>query len=345
MRIKQLTLLLLSIFLITGCDSDSGGKKKQKPPAAGKTLEVVVVIEDEMWKGIVGDTVKDYFMQDQPGLGQPEPMFNVKQINPEDFSELFRKYRNLLLLQTKKDEKKAEYKANIWAKPQHVVQLSAPGRQELANLVDKEKEKIREKFYISERKRIIKAYKRNNQDDISEKIKDSLNISMVVPKGFYLAKLEDNFAWLRRETDEMSHGIMIYTAPYVDTMQFNPDNILDLRDSVTKENIPGPIDGSYMTTERLLRPYTRDSTFNGEFAMEIRGLWKTEKAFMGGPYLNITTYDKKNRRLVTFDGFVYHPNREKRNYLMQLNAIIHSAKFIGKEDKNKDRSSKTKDKE
>jgi hypothetical protein len=134
----------------------------------------------------------------------------------------------------------------------------------------------------------------------------------------------------------MSQGIMIYTQPYKSKSQFNADRILDRRDSVTKKFVPGPIDGSYMSTERMYRPYTRDITFNDEYAVEVRGLWDTENYQMGGPFLNITTYDKKNDRLVTMDGFVYHPNKPKRNYLMQLDGVIHSVKFIDEEEQKKE---------
>lgn len=337
MKIKPIAVVIAAFFLITSCNSEKGDKNDaaSKPAAGGRTLEVIVVVEDQIWKGIVGDAIKDYFGQEQPGLGQSEPMFDVRHLPPEKFSDLFRKYRNILLLETSSNKKKAAYKANVWAQPQHIVSLKASNRQDLVKLINKEKEKIRELFYIAERKRIKNAYKRLNQNDIVNKLRKELNIEMVIPKGFYLAKLRDNFAWLRREPAEYSQGILIYTQPYLDTMQFTPDRIIEARDSVTKKHIPGPIDGSYMKTEKKFRPFTRDIKFNGEFATEIRGLWRTEKAFMGGPFLSITTYDEKNQRLLTLEGFVYHPNEEKRNYLMQLDAILHSVKFIDEDKKEK----------
>lgn len=325
------TFIIIAAFSFSACDTTVNEVSK-KPSSSGSTLEMVVISEDHVWNGIIGDAVQEYFSQDQPGLGQSEPMFDVRQLPFKQFSEIFQKHRNLLILEIQEGKQSQSiYKENVWSQPQFVVKLIAPEKAALKKLVEKEKEKIHQAFYKAERKRIKKAYRKLDQKDLANKIRRKMNISMVVPEGFYIAKLQKDFLWLRREPAKMSQGIMIYTQPYVDTMQFYPDRILDRRDSVTKKFIPGPVKGSYMSTERLLRPYTKDVRFNKKFAVEVRGLWQTENFQMGGPFLNITTYDEKNNRLVTMDGFVYHPNKPKRNYLMQLDGIIHSVKFVGDE--------------
>ncbi|MCF8218563.1 MAG: DUF4837 family protein [Bacteroidales bacterium] len=337
MNIKRLVFFFALVLFVTGCDSSSNKNVSSKPSSAGSTLEVVVVSDTDIWKGAIGTTIKDYYGQDQPGLGQPEPMFDIRHIAFNQFDDLFQKHRNLLILDIDKTkEAKSNYKKDVWASPQFVIKLTAPDKSALKKLFEKEKEIIRETFYLAERKRIRNTYSRLDQKDLASKIKDSMNISMIVPEGFYIAKLQKNFVWLRREPAKMSQGIMIYTQPYKSKSQFNADRILDRRDSVTKRFVPGPIDGSYMSTERMYRPYTRDITFNDEYAVEVRGLWDTENYQMGGPFLNITTYDKKNDRLVTMDGFVYHPNKPKRNYLMQLDGVIHSVKFIDEEEQKKE---------
>ncbi|MCF8331509.1 MAG: DUF4837 family protein [Bacteroidales bacterium] len=328
MKNKITAFILVVFFLFSGCDTTVKEVSK-KPSSSGSTLEMIVISDKDVWNGITGDAVREYFKQDQPGLGQSEPMFDVRQLPFKKFNELFQKHRSLLMLEIQEDKKpQSIYKADVWSQPQFVVKLIAPDKPALKKLLEQEKEKIRQVFYKAERKRIKKAYRKLNQRDLANDIRRKMNISMVVPEGFYIAKLQKDFLWLRREPAKMSQGILIYTQPYVDTMQFYPDRILERRDSVTKKFIPGPVSGSYMSTERLLRPYAKDVKFNNEFAVELRGLWQTENYQMGGPFLNITTYDQKNKRLVTMDGFVYHPNKPKRNYLMQLDGIIHSVKFV-----------------
>ncbi len=345
--IKYFAIVPLTIALLWmwGCDSEVR-KTPSKPASSGTTLELLTIVDNDIWKGQTGDAVKDFFGQEQPGLGQAEPMFDVRQLPQQQFNKLFEKHRNILIIQKKENIKpKASYRRNVWSQPQFVVVLQASTSQQLVTLIEEEKEKMREIFYNAERQRIINAYTRLNQNNLSNQIRERMNLSILVPKGFYIATLTDDFVWIRRETPQLSQGIMIYTQPYVSREQFSPDNIIERRDSVTQEHIPGPTHGSFMATEKLFRPFTRTMRFNGAYASEVRGLWRTDSyhddgAIMGGPFLNITTYDKENLRLVGMDGFVYHPNKDKRNYLMQLDAIIHSIEFVS-EDEAEDPESQT----
>lgn len=330
---------ILGLSILNACDDQQ--RTASKPSSAGGTLEMIVIADEDIWNGLPGKQVKEYFGQDQPGLGQVEPMFDIRYLSPEKFlgSEMFQKHRSILRLKID-PQKKAEsaYKKDVKAKPQYYVEIVAPNNEELIALIKQEQEKIRNVFHRGEQRRIIKAYSARsiNQNDLAKQIEDSLKLSMVVPQGYQIGILRDDFLWLRKEPAKMSLGILIYTEDYTDTMQFIPDEILVNRDSVTKVNVPGPRKGTYMAVEPIYRPFTRDISFNGEFAVEIRGLWKTVNYQMGGPFVHITTYDKKNQRLVHMSGFVYHPNKEKRNYLMQLEGIIHSINFTDEEKQEED---------
>jgi hypothetical protein len=90
-----------------------------------------------------------------------------------------------------------------------------------------------------------------------------------------------------------------------------------------------------MTLElKEFEPETRKILFNKSYAIETRGLWKTESDFMGGPFINYTVVDTARNRIVAFDGYVYYPNKDKRNYIRQLEAIIRNAAFVDKTYKN-----------
>ncbi len=67
---------------------------------------------------------------------------------------------------------------------------------------------------------------------------------------------------------------------------------------------------------------------NDSYLAEMKGLWKLEKAFMGGPYLSHTMLDEKNNRVVTVEGFVYAPSLDKRNYVRELEAIIQTFEVV-----------------
>jgi hypothetical protein len=122
---------------------------------------------------------------------------------------------------------------------------------------------------------------------------------------------------------------MIYATEYLDTAQLNPKYILNWRNIQTRQYIPGPSDGSYMVTSLDFVPpvvsYPED--FPLDYVVEVRGLWKVENDFMGGPFINYTFVDKKRNRLISMDGYVYNPNEFKRNYLRQMESIFHTLKI------------------
>jgi len=62
--------------------------------------------------------------------------------------------------------------------------------------------------------------------------------------------------------------------------------------------------------------------------MKTRGLWKMENDFMGGSFVNLTIWDEANQRSVSVDGFVYAPGKDKRNYMMELEAMVQSLQFV-----------------
>ena len=66
----------------------------------------------------------------------------------------------------------------------------------------------------------------------------------------------------------------------------------------------------------------------GEYMVEMRGLGRLEKAFMGGPFISHTVLDEQRNRIVTVEGFVYAPRLDKRLYLRELEAILYTFDIV-----------------
>jgi hypothetical protein len=73
-------------------------------------------------------------------------------------------------------------------------------------------------------------------------------------------------------------------------------------------------------------PSYEEFSFNGGFAAEVRGLWRMENDFMGGPYYSLTFYDEPNARLITVEGYAYAPYFDKRPYMREIEGIVKSVK-------------------
>ena len=320
-------ILVISV-LFNSCNIDTSGVRV----STGKTSEILVVIEKDEWNSNIGNAIRDFFGQDQEMLNQPEPKYTLPNITPATLndSKMFRSHRNLFIVDIKKDIDKPimEIEKNFWAKPQLIIKITAPNESVWLEEFEKRKETFLAFYDKLERQRIINAFKKIENVSIRKEIMKDFNISMVVPKEFYIAIEKPGFMWIRKEAQSFSQGILIYYYDYTDTIAFNYNRIIEVRDSITKLYIPGSIDNSYMTTSKTIMPQFAPINFNGNYAVETRGLWETEGDFMGGPFISITSVDEKRMRVVTTEGYVYFPNNKKRDKLKQMESILHTLKFM-----------------
>ena len=79
-----------------------------------------------------------------------------------------------------------------------------------------------------------------------------------------------------------------------------------------------------MKTETLIAPKMRSAEIDGKYAMESRGLWRTEGDLLGGPFVSYTIYDDDKGLIITLDAFTLAPEIDKRNLLFEEEAILKS---------------------
>ena len=64
-----------------------------------------------------------------------------------------------------------------------------------------------------------------------------------------------------------------------------------------------------------------------DYAIETRGLWKVENDFMGGPFVGYSFLNPQRSEIFTIIGYVYNPNKNKRDLLRQMESMIYSIDF------------------
>jgi len=109
-----------------------------------------------------------------------------------------------------------------------------------------------------------------------------------------------------------------------DTSDFSLEYVIKQRNSFLKRYIPGAVPNSWMTTEMRTGLKIKKFLYGKKYYSEVRGLWRVENDFMGGPFLSLTTTMPDNKNLITVEGYVYAPKYEKREYIRQLEAILYS---------------------
>ena len=332
---KRISLIVATLFLLTSLSSCFDDKEKEikKARSVGGSSEILMVTQnDEQWNGQMGQAVRDFFEEEQYGLPQPEKNFKVSHINLDALNDMFKKHRNLIIAKIDKDIKNplVETQRNWMSEPQFVIRITASSPESWVRTFETQKDGLKLLFDDNERKRFQDFFRPSTDPKIVSKLKNKFGISMNIPEGYGVGANGDNFMWLLQRHDDKDMSFLIYELPYKDTADLNLDNIIKVRDSLVKKYIPGPIDGSYMTTDKeFITPVSKAlPKFPAGYAVETRGLWNVVGDFMAGPFVSYSIVDPTSSKIITAEGWVYYPNKDKRDLLRQQESILYTLKFV-----------------
>ena len=326
---KYIASFLAILMVVVSCTNKKN--RSTLPRSIGNTSEVLVVIQDKnQWNNEVGETLKKYLEDYQYGLPQQEHLFKLANVLQSGFSELFQKHHSILIVNVDKKLKTAKIEKSVdkWAKPQVIYKISAPDNQTFAITFKKSKDEIIKGLNKVERERIMNVFNAAADINVMQKFADKFKLKIVLPEGFYVAKNEPGFMWLKWDLNKHNLGIIAISVPYKDTLQFKNKSIASRIMLFMKNYIPGPTEGSYMTLDTVfVRPVSRHvDDYFVPYTIETRGMWRVEHDFMAGPFVAYTFINPKTNEIVTLLGYVYKPNKEKRNLLRQIEAILYSTK-------------------
>jgi hypothetical protein len=136
----------------------------------------------------------------------------------------------------------------------------------------------------------------------------------------------DNFIWLKKEIVSGNKSLLIYQVPLksIKNKDNLVSNIIKMRDSIGGQYIHGKEPDTDMITEEAYAPYFFKIKLDGKTAYETKGTWELKNDFMSGPFINYAIVDEKNDRIMVLEGFCYSPSKEKRDLMLELEAIIKS---------------------
>ncbi|BDD11308.1 hypothetical protein FUAX_37400 [Fulvitalea axinellae] len=357
---KNRLFFLLFLPLLWSC----GGNKSNKTlfqSANGEKGEIVIVADSLVWNGPVGGALRKTFRLAMPGILRTEPMFRVHEIRPSEFNSLFQKSRNLIFVTTfdlkTEDSKKLqdafseeaiskiqsdssvfmELKQDQYATHQDIVSLFGKDQETLAAQIERNRFLLRDLVNLSERKRRTEElFPNESYKKQSNLLLEKYGFTLDVPYGYNLVEESDNFLWFKNASADEDKFIMVSSKPYKSQGQFVEDSLISFRDDISRRYVTGYKDSTYMITERQVPVEFKNVNFNGRFAVEMRGLWKlTNFVPQGGSFISYAFADADKGRLYYIEGFVYAPNRKKRETLRELESILWTFRFKGEEEKPK----------
>jgi hypothetical protein len=320
---KKITTLFSMMLLLISCGNDKDAFVLKD--SIGKDNRVLIVSKSSNWLGDVGNELRTFMSKEIVGLPQPEATLTLSQVAPNGFSKMMKMSRNILMIE---ESGKSNFNVihNKYAQPQTIIYVSAKDKEGILTQLAKYNDEIVNTFRSSDIKVVQKRFAKRKLDDSKYKTLEKLKVSLTIPDDYKTVDDTGEFLWLRHHLKSGiargagSNNILVYTLP-LEKENFISENISAMRDSIGKKYIPGSKEGMHMITEKAYTPFTIDSEINGLKAFETRGKWEVKNDFMAGPFLNYTIVDKKNNRLLVFEGFTYSPSVNKRDFIFELEAI------------------------
>lgn len=331
-HMKRILCFFLAVICIAGCKSVN--KKNLLPNISGKAGEVLVVAERFQWDNMLKDCVQASLCADVPYLPMKEPMYNVITVTPSNFSQMFQIHRNIILFNVNAgvNNPGVVYSYDRWAKPQIVITVNAASPEEATELFNANIETIMTAIEQKERDRIIANTRAYQERKLATVVKDFIGGDMVFPSGYSLKKRSDNFLWISYETTYIQQGFMIYYYPAEGKGQFTADAIVAQRNKILKKEVPGMVEGSYMTTSDYIQPMVKYGSYKGISFAELHALWDVEGDFMGGPFVSHSFYTPDKLNVVCIEAYVYAPKFDKRHYLRQVESLIYGFQWPEEEE-------------
>ncbi len=325
--IKKILIIAIAVIAITSCDKE-GEKKVILGESVGNINSVKVVLDKEQWEGMIGDSLRYVLADNVYGLPREEPKFSIDQIPSNAFKDFLRKSR--IYVQIKKaDSATVTIVKNKYAKPQTGVVITGSNQEQIAHLIIENEEKIvkslKNQELVATQRRIRKALK--NTDSLAS----TFGVRIRFPNAYRYAFQEEDYFWIRKDLKRNGNmNITVYEVPYdvIDKDTITIKNIIRMRDSIGGKIIP--VDDGRFITERAFSPFLQETTIDGKFAYETKGVWEVAGRYMAGPFVNYAIRDEKNSRYLILEGFIFSPSQDQRDNMFELESILKSAKFEAK---------------
>ncbi|WP_299062480.1 DUF4837 family protein [uncultured Polaribacter sp.] len=325
---KKALILFVTALVLVSC---KGTDKYVLRDSLGKVNKVLVVTKASDWNGDLGSEIRNSFGEILVGLPQAEPILSVSQIAPNGFGSMMKVSRNIMIIG---EGKKEEFyiKRNVYAQPQIIVYVYGTDDASISKVFNEHKKEIMDAFIDADIKMTQKIFEKKKLDESQFETVKNLGITFTAPDNYNKVDDTGDFLWLRQHllsgiAKTGSNNILVYSVPLEDEEKV-AENIVNVRNQIGEKYIPGTNEETmHMITEEAYTPFTSEMILDGKRTFETRGKWEVKNDFMAGPFLNYSVIDKKNNRIVVFEGFTYAPSVNKRAFIFELEAIAKSMKI------------------
>ena len=216
-----------------------------------------------------------------------------------------------------------------WAKGQLLVYQFAPSEEKLIEILKRNYPAVLKRIHEADEKKIeATVYLDGESYKLKQEVEQKMAISLRVPNDYNLAVSDGNAIWMRKETPFSSSNILVHKIKYTKQSQLSGDGLKAIRDSLGRKYVSSTLPDTYMKINDIDLPMlVNETTIDGRYTLEARGIWEIENDYMGGAFLSYLIHDPQKNELIFLDGFVHAPGEDKRNFMQYLEHILRTVKI------------------
>jgi hypothetical protein len=295
---------------------------------SGKINTISVIIDDQLWNGQVGDSIRNTFAAPVLGLPQEEPLFDINQYPVKLLEGFVTSTRNILVVKKAKTNA-YELVENEYATPQNVFHISGKTAYAILEVIRQNAPDIIQKMQQTE---IVENQRLMDTSRISTRtLKKKFGVDIHLPTGFTLAMKSKKFLWYKKEITSGNSSVLVYQVPFHRVKTTNLiKSITKIRDSIGRLFIHGSYPNTQMITQRSYTPYLFKTKIKHKETFVTKGNWELKNDHMTGPFINYCIVDYPRNRMLIVEGFCYAPSTPKRDLMFELESIIKSVEFLKK---------------
>jgi hypothetical protein len=313
-------LLVLLPFLLFSCLKND----KQPQPVSGKTNSISVIIDDQLWYGEVGDTIRNKFASPVWGLTQEEPLFTINQYPARLLEGFVTDSRSIIVVKKAAVDKFEIIRSKNL--PHNTFRIYGKSIDDIICSIELNSTQIIKVIRDAE---IEKIQQDNSKSLLNPAIiKNKFHIDLQIPIGYEYMLHKKNFIWLKKDIISGNTSLLIYQIPLHNFKNKSNvvGNIIKMRDSIGSY-IKGREPNTRMITGEAYAPYFSNTELDGKKAYETKGTWELKNDFMAGPFINYAIVDETYNRILVIEGFCYSPSNQERDLMLDLEAIIKSVRI------------------
>lgn len=329
-------MVIRSLYCLLFCCLFFSCQERKEEPLSASTVtnynRILIVLNDSLWRGDVGDSIRQYLASNIEGIRPEEPMFSLDQMSDHLFTNKERLKHNVIQFEINAGNSFIQLQKDKFTHPQNYFEVSGDSKKALIDVFKQNVDsimKVVHDFEITEVQKEIRTTKLHG----GKFLRDNFKIALDLPLDYKRVQTNTDFVWFKKEIASGNSNILIYDIPFSQVSGTSSisnvlDQLLTCKDSVVSKYIHSSEPGSFMKVDGDFVTYYQELKLDSKAAYELKGSWDMSNSFMDGPFICYPIKDEKNKRYLFVEGFTYNPSMNKRDILFELEAIIKTIQFL-----------------